>query len=537
MKRHIRLVIMAASLGIILLTSCQPTVSPTVAPTEIQAPMPTEAPRVPKVVSFIQWQDFVSLAPALAFGSEHTALLQAYENLVYYNPPGSSQMLKPGLATRWETTEEGKEWTFYLREGVLFHDGTLFNAEAVKATIDYYLAAEGAGCSWIWDPVEEVEVVDDYTARLHLSYTAPMDLISAAAYCGGMISPAVVNQPQEWFDIGNSVGTGPYTIESFERGQRLIMTRFDDYWGGWQENQFDKIVYEIISDPVVALMMIEGGEVDIMTDPTLDKVNSLMAMEELNVSIQPSYTNVEFLLNTVKPPLNNKLVRQALAYSFPYDQLIERAEGLYTQAHVVIPYGMWGHCEDCFQFSYDLDKAKELLVEAGYPDGGFELMLTYAEDAIPEAWAVELWTFPLAELGIELNPQAMPFETMWELGIADPVKAQDIATFMWWPTWMTPYDFLYNMFHCEEEPYYNFAYWCNDEFDRLIDEANVLSAADRNTAEQMFHEAQEILMEEVPAIFLVDIPHIIIVRSDIEGYVNNPAYPGVPFIYPLTTTR
>lgn len=544
MARLVSLGIGLVAVAAVLLAGCAPAASPTPgegAPTEVatptEAPSPTEPAPERKVATFIMWQDFIDLDPAYAYASEMVVTNQCYENLVWYNPPGSEELLSPGLATSWESNEAATEWTFYLREGVTFQDGTPFNADAVEATIDRYLEQEGAGCTWIWDAVEEIEVVDDYTVKLHLSYSAPMDLIATSTFCGGIISPSVADQPKEWFDEGHCVGTGAYSIESFDKGQRLIMTRFDDYWKGWEDNQFDKIVYEIVVDPATALQMIESGEADLYRDPPADKVAALEAMDHLEVINQPSFQHMMFMLNTVKPPLDNKLVRQALAYSFPYDQYIERAEGLYTQSIGGVPEGMWGWCEDCFQYHYDLDKARELLAEAGYPDGGFELQHTYASDMAAEAWAVELWTFPLAELGIELKSQPMTFQSLWELAKSDPATAQDVTTFVWWPTWVTPYDPLWSMYHCEEEPYWNVTYWCNPEFDELLDEGNLLTGTDVEAAEQKFMEAQEILIEESPAIFIADLPDVWIYSADMEGLWPNPAYPSVVFFHDVTTTR
>jgi len=540
MLRRVWLLLAIAVVFALLMTGCATpaTEGPPSEEPPTQVPVPaTEPPREPKVATFIMWQDFIDLDPAYAYASEMVVTNQCYENLVWYNPPGSEELLSPGLATSWAPNEDATEWTFNLREGVTFQDGTPFNADVVKANIERYLAQEGAGCTWIWDAVEEVEVGDDYTVTLHLSYAAPMDLISTATFCGGMMSPSVVDQPKDWFDAGRCVGSGPYTIESFEKGQRLILTRFDDYWGGWQDNQFDKIVYEIVGDTAVGMQMMEQGEADFWKDAPSDQVARLEAMEDLQLFVQPSFQHMMFMLNTVKEPTNNKLVRQALAYSFPYDQFKQRTEGLYSQSRGAVPEGMWGWCEDCFQYSFDLEKARDLLGQAGYPDGGFDLELTYMSDKTIEGWAVELWAFPLAELGIELKPQPMTFESLWELAVSDPATAQDITTFVWWPTWVTPYDPLWSMYHCEDEPYWNVTYWCDAEFDQLLDEGNLFTGTDISAAEQKFIDSQHILVEESPAIFVCDVPDLWIYSADIEGYQSNPAYPSVVFFHDLTTTR
>jgi peptide/nickel transport system substrate-binding protein len=543
MSKHIWQTIAVVALLALLVGGCGPAATPS----GTEGPLPAETPAAEaptaaagpseaKVATFIMWQDFIDMDPAYAFASEQVVLNQCYENLVWMNPPGSEELLSPGLATSWEANEDATEWTFHLREGVTFQDGAPFNADAVKATMDHYAAAGGAGCSWIWGILEDVEVVDEYTVKMTCSQPTALDLIASGAFCGGMISPNVVDEPKEWFDAGHCVGTGPYTIESFDKGQRLIMSRFDDYWQGWQDNQFDKLVYEIVQDTVTQLQMVEAGEADVWRHLPPDKIEELKANPNLNVYIGPSYEHMQFLLNTQKPPLDDKMVRQALAYSFPYDQLLERSQGVFVQSRGAVPAAYWGHCDDCFQYQYDPEKAKELLTEAGYPDG-IELELTYTADAISHAWPTELWVYPASEIGIKLDTRGMTYSAMWEYNKQDPSTAQDITIQHWWPTYVTPYDPLFSLYHSEDTPLYNLSYYRNPEFDALIDEGNRLSGIDREAATEKFIEAQEILVEDCPAIWVMDIQSTAAIAKDIEGFVDNPAYSGTVFFHDLTTTR
>jgi peptide/nickel transport system substrate-binding protein len=556
MLRRLWLVTIGATLAALLIAGCAPSTptTPPEGPTATSAAAATQVPEATqpsgetKVLTSLMWQQFIDLDPAYAFSSEHPALNLIYENLVYMNPPGADEMLSPGLATSWETNEDATEWTFKLREDVTFQDGQPFNADAVKATFEHYWAAEGAGCSWIWDAVENVEVVDEYTVKMTCSYPAALDIIATSAFCGGMISPAVTDQPKEWFDQANGFGTGPYMYESYDMGQRMILTRFDDYWKGWQDNQFDKVVFEIVEDVPQRQQMIETGEADILRGIPPDKVEQLRAIPSLNVFIESSYMHMQFLLNVQKPPLDDPVVRQALAYSFPYDELVERGAGLFTQSRGAVPAAMWGHCDDCLQYSYDPDKASALLEQAGWVDTDgdgirdkdgqpLSLLLTYTADAIGHAWPTELWVFPASEIGIDLETQGMTYSAMWEYSKQDPQTAQNITIQQWWPTYVTPYDPLFSMFHCEEETLYNLSYYCNPNFDELIDQGNELTATDREQATQLFQDAQKILVEDCPAVWVMDMLESFAMSADIDGFVNNPAYPGVVFVYDLTTTR
>jgi len=245
--------------------------------------------------------------------------------------------------------------------------------------------------------------------------------------------------------------------------------------------------------------------------------------------------NLLGLINMEKEPTNNKLVRQALSYAFPYQQFIEVVMlGQATQAYGPVPAGVWGFSEDLFQYSYDLDKARELLTEAGYPEGGFDLVMTYATGDLEEEQVGELWKAELAKLGINLEVRGMEWEAQWDLAMSDPLAAQDVFVMYWWPDIITPYVWLFGMFHCEEEILFNDGYYCNPEFDDLIDRGNELAASDRAEAERLFIQAQEILIEDAAAMFFYDLPNDHEIRSDIKGYVDNPAYPHVVFVYKLT---
>jgi peptide/nickel transport system substrate-binding protein len=496
---------------------------------------PTPAPAEENVATYAMVTSFADIDPSISFSDDSVVVSNAYETLVWYSPPGSEEMLTPGLATSWESTEDGMEWTFHLREGVKFHDGTDFNAEAVKYSVDRTMEM-AMGASYIWDPVEEVEVVDDYTVRFKLSYPAPVDLIAASGYGSWMMSPTCTEaHDSEWLNEGHDCGSGPYMIESRERGQRLVMTRFDDYWRGWQEGQFHKVAFDIVEEPTVRQQMIEAGEADVTYLLARENYEALDAREDVTVYTNPSFQNLIGLLNHKKAPLDNPLVRQAISYAFPYDDLINNVMmGAAVQAHGPVPTDMWGSSEDLTQYHYDLDKARELLDEAGYPDGGFDLLMTHATGDLDEAQVGELWKAELAKLGINLEVRAMSWEPQWELAMSDPLVAQDIFVMYWWPDYVSPYSFLFNMFHCEEEILFNDGYLCDPDFDEMIDRANELSGSDRAEAERLFVEAEQRLIDNADAVFFYDVVNEHVLRSDIKGYADNPAYPHVVFFYNLS---
>ena len=518
----------------------KPTTEATTPTTEAATPT-TEATTPPEVSRkaifvFAHPSDLPNLDPARSYSNDSVVTSNCYETLTFYNPPGSADILSPQLATRWESNDDATEWTFYLRQGVTFQDGTPFNADAVKYSIEKTMEI-GVGAAYIWGPVTEIDVVDDYTVKFKLSYAAPLDLIASTGYGAWIYSSTAYDQhPTEWFNEGNCAGTGPYMIESYERGSRLVMTRYDNYWGGWQPGQFEKIIFEINQDPMILQQKIESGDADFTYQIPPDNVANIKANRpDITVYTNPSFQNLVGLLNTKKPPLDNPLVRQAISYSFPYEQFIQGVMGeRATQARGVVPKGMWGHGDDLFQYSYNLDKAKELLTQAGLPNGGFKLVMTYSSGDLDEQQLGEVWKAELAKLGIELDVQGMTWEAQWDLAKSDPLKAQDIFVMYWWPDLVSPFTFLNAMFHSEKSILWNLDYYSNPKYDQLVDTGNVMAGTDRQQATELFIQAQQILLDDAVSLFYYDLSNTHLARSDVKGFVDNPAYPHVVFVYKLS---
>ncbi len=485
------------------------------------------------VVVYAHPVSFPNLDPSAGNSNENVVNGNVYETLTFYNPPGSAELLSPKLATSWESSEDSLTWTFHLRDGVTFHDGAPLNAAAVKKSLDRTMTM-GEGSAWIFGPIDAIEVVDEMTVQFSLSYAAPLDLILSAGYAAWIMSPNAADQDSAWFNDGNGAGTGPYMIASYEPSQRMVLQANADYWGGWQDGQFDTIVFEITEDVTVLEQMIRSGDADFTYSLPYDNYAALAEADGLHVDVTPSFQNLLILLNNVKEPTNNKLVRQALSYAFPYDAVVENLyAGLGTQGRGPVPANMWGHGAELFQYSHDLDKARELLAEAGHPDGGISVVYTHVASDLDEQQVGELWRASLAEIGVDLEIRGLAWEAQWDLAINDPANAQDAFGFYWWPDWITPNSWLYGMFRTEEEPFFNLGYYANADFDSMIDTADQISGTDRAAAEAMFIQAQQMLLDDAAAIFVVDIPDIHVVRSDISGYVNNPAYPHVVFFYDL----
>jgi peptide/nickel transport system substrate-binding protein len=486
-----------------------------------------ESEPVEIVGGFAQEGDFINLDPSIGQDMELAVFVNVYEGLTY-TPEYDTQAAEPLLATSWEASDDLMEWTFYLREGVIFHDGTDFNADAVKYSFERTMRM-GLGGSYILDPIFHegaIEVIDDYTVAFHLAYPAPMDVITGSAYSAWVFSPTLTEanagDSPDWFMEGNDAGTGPYTIDSFERGTRLVLRKFEGYWDELPPRSFDVVFFDVVEDPIVMQQMIESGEADITYGLPEENRPMLEARDDINVVEEKTFIVGYIPLNTQHPPLDNKLVRQALAYSFPYDDYINIVlDGFGIQAYGLVPEGAWGHCDTCFQYYKDLDKAAELLEEAGFPGGGFDLeILVFAAH---DEWLqyAELWKADLAKLGIDLTITVMSQEAGYARLRTSPEAAPDMLAFSWWQDIVHPIAFLQLPYMCEEDIFFNFSYYCNEELDTLVMDGYSVT---QEEAIPMYEEAQAILAEEVPALVIEQMIKNWYVRSDLEGFVPNPAY-------------
>jgi len=470
--------------------------------------------------------------PSVEFSNGIVSLNNIYETLLRYDP-FEDKIIKV-LVTDYTTSSDGLTWTFYLRKGVKFHDGTELNADAVKFSIDRTMSIN-RGAAFIWEPVDKINVVDNYTVEFKLKYPAPVDLISSSGYGAFIMSPtAVKSNPDGWLTEGNEAGSGPYKLERYqqERGE-VVLTWFEDYWRGWEGNHFKKVVIKGVTEVATRRLLVERGEADFTWKLLYEDIASLQENEDVNVAVGPSFLTYKIALNTQREPLNNKLVRQALAYAFPYQDVVSYVfEGYARQSKGPIPYGLWGHSEELFQYNYNLDKAKQLLEEAGYADGGLKFLITYEASDEAERKMAELFKASLAKLNIELEIRGMPWESQWALAKDEDLeKRQDLFIEVWWPDVCGPHSWLYTVFYSEEKPYFNTSYYKNKEYDHLVDKASRESGMDRNKSTNTYIEAQKILVEDVPEIFVSDIKNVFYLNKTFKGYKDNPAYPQVVFFY------
>lgn len=512
------------------------------------------SPLPKKVVIYASLSEMTTADPSTEFSNSVMWLPLVYETLVWYDP--FKDQFIPGLAERWESDPEGTVWTFYIRNGAKFHDGSPVNAEAVAFSINRTILL-GGGAAYIWDPVERIEVIDEYTIRLYLKYPAPLLKIAASPYSAYIFCPNVVKYANatdsvdpkvaEWFNRGNACGSGPYKLIKWDPEFEVVLEKWEEWWG-WREPDYpwrssidkapDVFIIKVIKDAATQSRMLRAGEIHIAQYVPIEDLELFERDPNFVVVRKPSFQNLIMLINTRKPPLNDTRVRRAIAHAIPYEDIVKLARGgLARVASGPIPYGLWGHFDN-LTYTYDLDLAKRLLAEAGYPDGiPRTLTLVYTAGDIYEARTAEIIKASLAKIGINVEIKPMSWEEQWALaqkGWETPEEVQDLFIFYWWPDVLSPITYLYNMFHSESKAF-NLCYYENQTFDAIIIEAYRLEGLNPAKALELYYKAQYILYMDVPAVPLWDMIDIRVATTRIKNLDEaiNPCYPTVIFAQKL----
>ena len=497
----------------------------------------TEASAAPSDASGVEFvyanpYGFGDLDPSSAFSNENTILQNLYETLTQLADPEASDEVSGVLAESWSSNADATEWTFKIREGVTFHDGTPLTAGAVRDSLQRTIDL-GLGAAFILSSVESMEVPDDHTLTFKLAWPTPLDLVMSSQYSVYVVCPSAVGNDAAWFNEGNVCGTGPYTIDSHDPAGSTWLARFGDYWGGWSEDQVETVEMRLIEDPVLAEQLIRNGDAHFTYNLPFDVYESLEQDSDIDVLRSLSMTNLFGMLNVRRL---SPEIREALVLSFPYDDVTTSLYGgEAVRARGMVPLTVWGSSPDLDIPAIDLDRARQLIETAG-ADG---LTVTYSFDAgtTEQQQIGEVWKANLSTIGVNLELEPLTWDARWEKAKSDPDAAQDVFTMFWFPTYVTPYDFLFSTFHSEEAPFFNLGYYSNETFDALIDEADAISGTDREAASELFRQAQEILIDDHAAVFMLDVPSVEVLRAEFTGHIPNPAYNTVVRFYELRAVR
>jgi peptide/nickel transport system substrate-binding protein len=485
-------------------------------------------------------QVMIGWDPSTGYSNEIIAMNNMYEQLTRYN--SETQQVDPLLATEWSTSDDGLTWTFTIRQGVTFHSGRTLTAEDVKASIDRTMQVNG-GAAYIWGPVKSIDAPSADTVVFNLKYPAPIDLIASADYAAYIFDTKAAGGQDlgKWFEQGHEAGTGPYTLESWNKGQEteLRLKAYTDYWGGWDGAHYSRYVFTVTPEATTAAQLLRSGQATIVERMTPQLWQTFQNQDGFTTTNEASWQTLLAMLNTASGPLADVNVRRAVASAIDYDGMIAALHGGAQLISGYVPPGLWGHSDDLPNPTFDQSKAQDLLDQAGYGPNGkpMDLTLTYTQGDADEQLVGQLIKSDLAKLNINVDVRPLAWPAQWaKAKSANEADRQDILLFYWWPDYADPYSWFINLFHTEDKPFFNLTYYSDPKLDQMIDSVESLAATDREQAVSTYQTMQEMLLQSMPAISLYTQVYQKAMQSSVSGFVDNPAYPNVVFGYDLQPT-
>ena len=416
----------------------------------------------------------------------------------------------PGLAKEWEISEDGKSYTFFLEEKVKFHDGTDFNAEAVKWNFDRMLDSSlGSPRTSELSTIDKVEVVDEYTVKVNLKETFGPFLSILTDRAGMMVSPTAVDE--KGADFSNApVGTGPYKFVERVKQDYLLVEKNEDYWG--EKPKVDSITYRPYSDENVRTTNFTSGDVDIINKIAAKDVETLKNNPSVTVSEKEGIGFQGVYLNTTTEPFNNKALRQAFDLVIDRKAIVDVAlQGTAIPAASAIAPGSWAFDDSIKVKETDIEKAKEIMSEAGYPDG-FTFTLKISAKAVEEQIAQMIQSMA-KEAGIEVKIETVEFGTMLEQ--MDNLQFQ--AARLGWSGRIDPDGNIHSLFRTGGSINYGYS---NEKMDQYLDAAR--SAVEQKDRKEWYKKAMVLGQEEVPYIFLYHESDYKAYKNYIEGFEHVP---------------
>lgn len=490
--------------------------------------------------------DSVALDPAIVTDGESLKIgHQVFDSLLEYKE-GTTEV-EPALAETWTVSPDGLKYTFKLRQGVKFHDGTDFNADAVVFnynrwadpkspykfegdSFDYYDSMFGPVGSRV---IKEVKAVDASTVEFTLNTPQAPFLQNVAMTCFGIGSPKAIQDKKENFK-NEPVGTGPFIFKEWKHNDSITLEKNPNYW----KTGFplvNKVIVRSIPDNSSRFNALQNGELDLIEDVSPDDLKTLEGNADLQKIVRPSF-NVGYLaFNFKKKPFDNVKVRQALNYAVNKEAIIQAFyAGLATPAKNPMPPTLWGYNDSIQDYTYDLDKAKALLKEAGYPNGLDTTVTFYAMPVsrpyIPDGKKIaEAIQADFEKIGVKTKIESPEWATY-----LDDTKAgvkDDIYMLGWTGDNGDPDNFLYALLDKDSIPGNNRSFYVNEDLHKILIQAQ--QVADQSKRAELYKQAQEIIHNDAPWIPLVHSTPLLAAKKNLTGYVPSPtgseAYTNVTF--------
>jgi len=430
-------------------------------------------------------------------------LINMFDTLVTRD---ADNKLAPGLATEWKAVND-TTWQFKLRQGVKFHNGEPFNAEAVKFSIDRLNNAATKSPIVELKTVKEVVVVDEYTVNLVTSAPDPIIPNKMVLFGGAMVPPKYIQEKGDDFFAKNPVGTGPFKFVSWKKDHEVVMEANTEYWAG--APKVNKLTFRTIPNFADMVAAVKTGEVDIAANLTADVASQLNG-SEVNVVSAPWIRTFYFVIDTTKDsPLAKKEVRQALNYALDVNTVIDTVLGGHAKrAATLVPSQNFGYDASIKPYEYNPEKAKQLLAQAGYPDG----FSTQLDASNLDADIVQALAAQLEKVGVKVQVNLMEAATL----TANVTAKKNSPLYYLGNTGWTMDAMSNFQSYLKSDRRYNA--WKNQEADKLVDIEETTIDPDKRM--DALKKLQQLLIEEAPYVYLYQLDSIYGMSKNVQWTPN-----------------
>ena len=494
--------------------------------------------QAPKTLVIAIGADQTGMDPQTVENNESGFIMSTmFDSIVNYKP--GSSVVGPGLAESWTISSDGTVYTFKFRRGVAFHDGTPMNAHTVADDVDrainpqnpcYVLGRKGVDTydDFTYGSVKDgtvvkMEVLDDYTLRFTLPQPNAPFLSSLAMIWQGIMSPQATKLYN--CDAGqHPVGTGPFKFVEAVRNDHVTVDANPSYWGG--RPKVDRIVFQIVPESATRMLQLERSEVQILADVPPADYGRVTGNAALKMYQQPGLTILGVAMSNDRGPFADKRVRQAMNYAVDKDAINKGLYGGATTASQGMPPVLWGYNKSVSPYPYDPAKAQALLRDAGLPNGFSTEMMVYANprgyNPIGGAKLGEAVQSYLAKIGV--NIKITQYEWGAYLDRLRHTPWEGFAVSGWSGDNGDPDNFLGDLFEWDtaanKARTNNNARHHNPDYDRLIQQGR--QVADQAKRAQIYVDANKILHEDAPWIFMNHTNQVRAARATVKGFLLNP---------------
>jgi peptide/nickel transport system substrate-binding protein len=433
----------------------------------------------------------------------------------------------PALATSWQADSAGLRWTFKLRQGVLFHDGSPFTAEAVKVSIDRQFDARSPYFlpdsinfygEFAFSALQEVRALNDSTVQFILKYpySAFLDNL-ATPHFAAMISPQALKAYGEQFKR-QPIGTGPFQFVRWEPNRQIIVKKFERYWGN-KPAQLDSVIFKIIPSLETKIQDLQEGNLDVISGLSAARVDELYRTQGIQIAAKELLSTMFLAFNCQASPFSQVQARRAVAHALNKKLIVNAiSRGLATVAHGPLPPMTMAYDSTLTSRVYDPQLAKTLLQNSGYPDNSVvKLPYNTHTDTIRVDPSVQVFKSDLEKIGMRIE---LVLYTDWKIYHKRVLVEGQGQLFRdgWMGYTRHPDNFLYPLFHSESK--HNFFKYKNSEVDSLLEQAR--RTPDEQAQRVLYRRIQEIILQDVPAVFISHPKAVYAIRDRVKNFRVDP---------------